>query len=72
VIGIETDILFPLVEQKFLADQITGATYKAIQSHYGHDGFLLEFDQIELIIREFLQDGNDHQATDTKKLESVK
>jgi homoserine O-acetyltransferase len=72
VIGIETDILFPLVEQKFLADHITGAAYKAIQSHYGHDGFLLEFDQIEFLIREFLQDGNDHQATDTKKLESVK
>ena len=72
VIGIETDILFPLVEQKFLADNIDGALCKAIQSHYGHDGFLLEFDQIELLIREFMQEGNDQPATDTKKLESVK
>lgn len=72
VIGIETDILFPLVEQKFLADQIPGAAYKAIQSHYGHDGFLLEFDQIELIIKGFLQAGANYQVTDIKKLESVK
>ena len=72
VIGIETDILFPLVEQKFLADEIPGASYKAIQSHYGHDGFLLEFDQIELIIRDFLEEENNRQAPDVKKLESVK
>ena len=72
VIGIETDILFPLVEQRFLADHIAGANYKEIQSHYGHDGFLLEFDQIELIIRDFLRDSANHQSTDTKKLQSVK
>ncbi len=72
VIGIETDILFPLVEQRFLADHIPGAEYKAIQSHYGHDGFLLEFDQIEQIIREFLQNGNSHQIQEVKKLHSVK
>lgn len=72
VIGIETDILFPLVEQKFLADNIPGAVYRAIQSHYGHDGFLLEFDQIEIIIRDFLQHAKDQQASDIKKLESVK
>lgn len=72
VIGIETDILFPLVEQQFLADKIPGAAFKAIHSHYGHDGFLLEFDQIERIIREFLQHGNMHVAQDIKKLHIVK
>jgi homoserine O-acetyltransferase len=72
VIGIETDILFPLVEQRFLADHIPGAEYRAIQSHYGHDGFLLEFDQIEQIIREFLGNGNNHQIQEVKKLHSVK
>ena len=65
VIGIETDILFPLSEQKFLADQIPEQTYRAIHSHYGHDGFLLEFEQIELIIREFLRT-KDYLATDKK------
>ena len=54
VIGITTDILFPLSEQKFLAENIPGASYKAIDSLYGHDGFLLEFEQIENIISDFL------------------
>ncbi len=54
VIGITTDILFPISEQKFIADNIPGSEFKAIQSLYGHDGFLLEFNQIENIIHEFL------------------
>ncbi len=54
VIGIETDILFPLAEQQKLARYIPGAVYKAIQSPYGHDGFLLEFDQITKCINEFI------------------
>ena len=55
-IGITTDILFPLSEQKFLAENIPGATYKAIESLYGHDGFLLEFEQIQKLISNFLID----------------
>lgn len=54
VIGISTDILFPLVEQKFIANNINGAEYKSIHSAYGHDGFLLEFEQIEKLIKDFL------------------
>lgn len=55
VIGIETDILFPLSEQLFLAQHITGAKYKPIQSSFGHDGFLLEYAQIEQLVKEFRQ-----------------
>jgi len=54
VIGITTDILFPVTEQQFIAENISGATFKAIHSNYGHDGFLLEFEQIENIISNFL------------------
>ncbi len=50
-IGITSDILFPVGEQKFIAENIPGAKFMQIDSLYGHDGFLLEFDQIEKIIR---------------------
>ncbi|MGH2649473.1 MAG: homoserine O-acetyltransferase, partial [Ginsengibacter sp.] len=53
-IGIETDILFPVSEQKFIAENIPGGKFIAINSLYGHDGFLLEFDQIQHIITQFL------------------
>jgi homoserine O-acetyltransferase/O-succinyltransferase len=53
-IGIETDILFPVVEQKFLAANIPGAAYKGIHSNFGHDGFLLEFEAIGGLINEFI------------------
>jgi homoserine O-acetyltransferase/O-succinyltransferase len=52
-IGIETDILFPVPEQQLLADEIPGAAFTLIQSPYGHDGFLLEFDQLAPIISAF-------------------
>ena len=54
VIGIETDILFPLTEQQYLARHIPGARLAVINSLYGHDGFLLEFEAIEKEIRGFL------------------
>lgn len=55
VIGIHTDILFPVTEQKFIATHIPNAQFKAIDSLYGHDGFLLEFEAIEKLISSFLQ-----------------
>ena len=54
VIGINSDILFPVVEQKFIASQISGACFESIDSLYGHDGFLLEFETIESLIKNFL------------------
>lgn len=54
VIGISSDILFPLTEQEFLAAHIPHAEYRAIHSPYGHDGFLLEYEQIEEAIKTFL------------------
>ncbi len=42
IIGITSDILCPILEQKFLAENIPGATFIEIDSDYGHDGFLVE------------------------------
>lgn len=55
VIGIETDILFPPSEQKAIADNIDNSTFYPIQSLYGHDGFLIETDEITSILKKELQ-----------------
>ncbi|HSZ72848.1 MAG TPA: homoserine O-acetyltransferase [Cytophagaceae bacterium] len=53
VIGISSDILFPVSEQKYLAEKMPNATYQEIDSFYGHDGFLIETEHIEELIRTF-------------------
>jgi homoserine O-acetyltransferase len=54
VIGISSDILFPNAEQCFLAAHIKDAIYHAIDSPYGHDGFLIETKQITDLLRKEL------------------
>jgi len=54
VIGIESDILFPIREQELLVSLIPGASLEVIHSLYGHDGFLLEFKQIEQLVKHFI------------------
>ena len=49
-VGIDSDGLFPTVEQKFMASHIPGARYREISSAFGHDGFLLEWEQIKEVI----------------------
>ncbi len=53
VIGISSDILFPVCEQEYVAQHISGAQYVCIDSLYGHDGFLTETDKLDLVIRDF-------------------
>jgi len=53
-IGISSDILFPVKEQKFVAEYIPDACYEEIDSLYGHDGFLLETEQLTRLIKDFL------------------
>lgn len=53
VIAIDTDYLFPVSEQKFLASHIPNAKYEELTSLYGHDGFLVEFEQLDKIIKQF-------------------
>ena len=42
VLGITSDVLFPLSEQRELGRHIPGAMYAELDSRFGHDGFLLE------------------------------
>jgi homoserine O-acetyltransferase/O-succinyltransferase len=53
VVGIDSDILFPLSEQKLLVETIPHARLAVMTSLYGHDGFLVEFEQLSNHIRKF-------------------
>lgn len=55
VIGIESDGLFTISEQYELAEGMADTEMIVIQSPDGHDGFLLEFDQINRHILNFIQ-----------------
>jgi homoserine O-acetyltransferase/O-succinyltransferase len=51
VLGIESDVLFPINEQQFLAKNIPNASLEIIDSLYGHDGFLIENQLLTKVIR---------------------
>ncbi|KAJ3165836.1 homoserine O- acetyltransferase [Geranomyces variabilis] len=55
VIGIETDGLFTIGEQRELADHIPNAQLEVIESPEGHDGFLLEFERMNHLISAFIR-----------------
>ncbi|MHB1922296.1 MAG: homoserine O-acetyltransferase MetX [Chitinophagaceae bacterium] len=55
IIGITSDILCPPNEQQFLVDHLPHATYHEIDSPYGHDGFLIEFERIGTILSDWYQ-----------------
>ncbi|SFE36923.1 homoserine O-acetyltransferase [Pedobacter antarcticus] len=56
VIGIPNDLLFPLCEQEYLANHIPHAKFQKLLSAYGHDGFLIETDELTNIIGNFLKE----------------
>ncbi|CAG8498691.1 10832_t:CDS:2 [Funneliformis mosseae] len=70
IIGIESDGLFTISEQYELAEFIPNSEMVTIQSPDGHDGFLLEFDQINRhilrFIRKFLPDIAKNELCDIK------
>ena len=55
VIGITSDLLFPVSEQKLIATGISNAVYEEIDSPYGHDGFLIETEIISALLRKHLE-----------------
>ena len=58
VVGIDSDVLYPIEEQQYLQQNIPGAKLLTLASDFGHDGFLLEYDVIEKALQDFLGDRN--------------
>jgi homoserine O-acetyltransferase/O-succinyltransferase len=60
VIGITSDVLYPISEQEYLQQAIPGAQLLNIASDFGHDGFLLEYEKIETALRKFIEERSSH------------
>ena len=68
VIGIDSDYLFPISEQVFLKENISSAKLGTITSDFGHDGFLVENEQLLSLINDFLfNDFKKHSPTIFKR-----
>lgn len=57
VVGISTDMIFPPDEMRHLAAMLPNATYAEISSPFGHDGFLVENNQLDNILNPFMHPG---------------
>lgn len=56
IIGISSDILCPLEEQRFMQQYLPDSTLVEIDSAYGHDGFMVEGEKISQYLKEWLQE----------------
>jgi homoserine O-acetyltransferase len=61
VLGVETDMLFPIQQQREIADHLRAAggqvEFHAFPSLQGHDAFLVDLERFEPAIRSFLEEG---------------
>ncbi|XP_065192754.1 uncharacterized protein LOC135823830 [Sycon ciliatum] len=63
VVGVQTDILIPVSQQKHMASELrrtgnTSVTYFEIDTEYGHDTFLLDRTNVGTAMKGFLELGN--------------
>lgn len=62
VIGVSSDFLYPLDEQRELVRLLPKATLKIVESPHGHDAFLIELDQLNELIAEWIAQDVQPQA----------
>ncbi len=53
VVGVDSDVLYPTVEQVELAALLPNATLRELHSDNGHDAFLVDAEALEPIVRSF-------------------
>ena len=58
LVAISSDLLFPADEMQRLAQLIPHARFEVINSNFGHDGFLVESDLLDDVIRRFVAHGH--------------
>ncbi len=63
VVGISSDVLYPIEEQEELAEHIPNAELRVLHAPYGHDSFLVEAEQIARMVRRFVPARNLSFAT---------
>lgn len=56
VIGMSTDVLYPVSETRAMADSIPDAAFAELDSPNGHDSFLIDTDQLSSIVTRFLEE----------------
>lgn len=65
--GVSSDLLFPPEEQEYVAEHIPRAGYVEIDSLYGHDGFLVEREKVNEIVRNFIKNQSDNYYENDKQ-----
>lgn len=58
VVAISSDMLFTPEDHQPFVRYIPNVTYHLIDSSYGHDGFLIEHEKLDIIIKDFLSNPN--------------
>lgn len=53
VVGVDSDVLYPVVEQVELAALLPNATFHELHSDNGHDAFLVDAADLEPVVRRF-------------------
>ena len=70
VVGITTDIIFTPAEMRRLHGQIPRSRYCEIDSPFAHDGFLVEYEQLNALLLPFMA-GESGRAPETDRSEAA-
>lgn len=53
VVSVSSDVLYPPAEQQYLARHLPNAEYAVLDSPHGHDGFLIDLDELGGLVGDF-------------------
>lgn len=58
VVGISTDVLYPVAEVRQVAASLPNSRFAVLDSPHGHDAFLIDTDRLVTVVRDFLADAD--------------